>query len=178
MNGHLRATVIVAGAALLSAPVAASADTGSIQPGRESGLPAHADITALRVSNTRGPIVGTISIAKVDRSRLQRVWLASRQPHNGWTLITSVSFRPSGKVRSTMVSARDPRGNGVVTIGCSVRVSDTSRTLTVSTPRDCIPRLADGRPIKTRAALERRSEAPTPAGPTDRTRFTEFLARG
>src|SRR5690606_10013643 len=66
MNKYLRTGVVLAASAALSAPLAATAETETIKPGRDKSLPAHADITKFRATNGQKRVVGTVRLAKLN----------------------------------------------------------------------------------------------------------------
>ncbi|UYM03478.1 hypothetical protein [Solicola gregarius] len=182
MKTLVRAGIIVAGAALLSAPLSAVAETDNLDLGRDKAHPPYGDITGLRVDNAQHRVVATLRLPKVNQARLTETRLVMRQRNSPMTWRVYVSYDRKGDVTSKWVMATPEPGLPSPGKRCAkVRVGTTKHTLRTTVPRTCFPAgFAPKKPIKVRAQVTVRHPSPVPETFkwTDRTPYTTFLRRG
>lgn len=182
MKTFLRAGIVAAGVALLSAPLSAVAETDSLDLGRDQAHPRYGDITALRVDNAPNRIVATLRMPRVKKARLTGTRLVMKKRNSPKAWRTYVSYDRKGKVTSRFVTMTPKPGLPAPGKRCrKLRVTTTKHTLRMAVPRTCFPKgTAPKKPIKVRAVTTVRHPTPVPEGFkwTDRTPFTDNLARG
>ncbi|MGH8964852.1 MAG: hypothetical protein ACRDXB_05920 [Actinomycetes bacterium] len=182
MKMLVRAGIIAAGAALLSTPLAAVAETDSLDLGRDKTHPPYGDITALRVDNAPNRIVATLRMSRVNKARLTETRLVMKARNSPKVWRTYVSFDREGKVTSRFVTMTPKPGAASPGKRCRrLRVTTPSHTLQMVVPRACFPKgTAPKWPVKVRAVATVRHRSPVPETFkwTDRTRYTDYLGRG
>lgn len=182
MKMFLRAGVVVAGAALLSAPLAANAESDHLDLGREPVHSPFADITALSVDNAPNRIVATMRMPKVNKARLTQTRLVMKTRNSPMVWRVYVSYNRKGKTTSKWITATPKPGLPAAGKRCAkIRVGAAKHRLRITVPRRCF--LADAtprKPIKVRATATVRQLTPVPEDFewTDRTPYTKFLQRG
>ena len=181
MRTYVRAGAVIAGVALLSTPLAAEAETGHLNLGRDTSHPAYGDITALHVNNAKKRLVAVTRMPKVNRTRLIRTVVVMKTRNSSHTWRAIVRYNRAGKaVEKWMVMAGKP-GDPAVGISCpQIRVATSKHNVRTVVPRTCLSREALKKPVKVRAAVTVRMQLRDSAETSvrDTTPFTKFLKRG
>lgn len=178
MNSFVRTGAVALGAALLSAPVAANAETEHLTLKRDRDLPAHADLTGLSVNNTKHRVVASLRLPKVRTAKLDSVGIRLRPRTGNIAWRARVNFNRSGAVRSRTVSMRRIGQDGVVVRWCPrLRINSSKHRIRLALPRRCMTFGYTQRgSVKVRGALHDRDALSGEA--SDLTPFTRVLRRG
>lgn len=174
MNRYTRVGAVAVATALLSSPLAASAEKDKVHDKDHRDRPAYADVTSVAVRHKVNRVVARLRMPVVRKQRLAQARLKVQHKGSRATWVVTVTRNRRGEITHKGLTVRRPGKPLGIVFGCKLGTTAGVEVVYLSVPRDCVLGKRGVAPIRAKGQIVARAHGDRIK---DSTPYTEWLGR-